>query len=325
MSEQRLGHNQWTRFWEKGLITTFSGMFENNYDGELKAFWEEALSSLPTGANIIDLGTGNGALAILASEIGEDQGVQVTGVDFADIDPSGKVLTVLPDSVANRINFRSRTSMEATGLDDETFDAAISQFGFEYADPEKTVAELSRILKANAKIIVMMHREESILHRQALDAINQINICERSQLHYFASELLKRIDDLGPDADPAKKDDKAEQLRFKLNEVTGKLHDMIDMRYESSQIEFYIKNTVAVFHPNVKHLTFPQKLGMLAHIADETRDYRERMGDLCSAIKTEEAIAELGNLVTAQGFTVEQSTPFELDGQVFCHAFVASR
>ncbi|WP_456373313.1 hypothetical protein, partial [Thiolapillus sp.] len=65
---ERLDARQWGDWWNKHSLTSFHGHFQNNYDGSLKQFWEERFANLPDNAAIVDLATGNGALALLAAE-----------------------------------------------------------------------------------------------------------------------------------------------------------------------------------------------------------------------------------------------------------------
>lgn len=58
----------WTNYWRNsGALNSFAeGRVAKGYDGDVKKFWDDKFSLFPTQGEIVDLGTGNGALAILA-------------------------------------------------------------------------------------------------------------------------------------------------------------------------------------------------------------------------------------------------------------------
>ena len=323
----RLSSEQWSRYWEKGTITTFLGRFQNNYDGLVLKFWQEQLSELPNTSKIIDLGTGNGALALIAATYGdaESKEFQVTAINYANIDPLNNVLSKQPTELVKKIDFRSKVSMEDTGFEDASFDCAISQFGFEYGSPAATIFELGRILRDKAGIIVMMHRQGSVLHQQAVEGIEQASICLASELTPKLKDLCVRLDQLRQQsADPAT-DDRAEELRNIVNTKTGQLHAAMDARTDKSQLSYYLENSMALFQPRYAGKSLDEKLAMLDQVTDETAAYGERMADLVSAAKSSVDIEDLKILLQKSGFKVHRCETFMLDGYDFCESLVARR
>ena len=57
---------QWEDFWRSGRIVSCPTDSTDGYTGNVKATWEEFFTSLPDGARLLDVGTGNGALPLSA-------------------------------------------------------------------------------------------------------------------------------------------------------------------------------------------------------------------------------------------------------------------
>lgn len=68
MPRRLLTDDEWEQFWRHGSVTTFERSGNPNYDGEIREFWERQFATLREGARIVDLATGNGAVALLAAE-----------------------------------------------------------------------------------------------------------------------------------------------------------------------------------------------------------------------------------------------------------------
>jgi SAM-dependent methyltransferase len=111
--------------------------------------WSAFTDSLTPGASILDLGCGAGAAA--RALVGARRDVYVTGIDFARV----------PRMLHDQAELLSDTEMEALPFAEGSFRAAVSQFGFEYSQTNKTVRELARVLVADAKISFLVHHAES--------------------------------------------------------------------------------------------------------------------------------------------------------------------
>ena len=174
---------QWSTFWDQGFITTFGPSKPDNYDGVLRDFWHEKFLELPVGARVLDIATGNGAIATIAAQAGLDHNKElfVAATDLARIstDIVGSDDTV---QLRESIEFHSDTPCEDQPFKDDYFDCVSSQFGFEYSNIERTLQEVRRVLKEGGQFIAISHHVRSQLikaayaelqvYRHALDKLN---------------------------------------------------------------------------------------------------------------------------------------------------------
>ena len=114
-------------------------------DGVLEKWWHNFANQLGKKAQIVDFATGNGI--VLQRILAKRRDVKAVGIDAANElpKPSGKY------------RLRSGINMEKTPFGNKSVDAITSQFGIEYGDLEKIVAETSRIIKPGGQICFIMH------------------------------------------------------------------------------------------------------------------------------------------------------------------------
>lgn len=142
----------WSQYWKGGQGFSLSCGAPGRDEAEsLRGLWAPFFENLPDGAAVLDLATGAGQAARWAAQAG--RGFSVTGVDYAETPASDDPALVLIGGV----------SIEALPFADASFDAAISQFGFEYADTQAAAREAARVLRPGAKALFLVHHVESAL------------------------------------------------------------------------------------------------------------------------------------------------------------------
>lgn len=116
--------------------------------------WALFADALPRGAQVIDLGCGAGIVGRILLSRRKD--LCVTGIDFANV----------PTPTVENLTIHPWVRMEAIPFADSCFDAAISLFGIEYGNIEKTAGELGRLLKPGARFSFLVHHLESEIVRE---------------------------------------------------------------------------------------------------------------------------------------------------------------
>lgn len=158
----------WNDYWRySGALNSFAESGASaGYSGEVASFWQHQLDDCSNEARIVDVGTGNGALAVLIAEYARNKNVnwQVTGTDAAAIEPA-KSLQSKPELVAklSGIQFLGDTPVERLPFAEGSIDLVTSQFAFEYSDMQAGLREVFRVLKPGGKFVVMAHHQGSEL------------------------------------------------------------------------------------------------------------------------------------------------------------------
>jgi SAM-dependent methyltransferase len=131
----------------------------------LDSHWRHFAGALPPQSKVLDLGCGAGAVG-KALHSAEPR-LEVTGIDIAQV----------PESDELRVKILSNVAMESLPFTDGSFSAAVSQFGYEYGDPEPAAAEMARVLAPRAPFSLLMHHPDGPIvaamrrHRRAIEGL----------------------------------------------------------------------------------------------------------------------------------------------------------
>lgn len=137
----------WSSFWsESGESRCAAG--DRGVWHSLSRHWSAFAHSLAGGTRVLDLGCGAGAVARLLVERPD---LRITGVDFAKV----------PLIFDQQIELLAETAMESLPFTDGSFGAAVSQFGFEYAQPVLAAREMARVLAPGAPVSLLVHHADS--------------------------------------------------------------------------------------------------------------------------------------------------------------------
>lgn len=156
----------WTAFWQDPASGQQCIRGAPDVTEALKGHWSAFAEQLPAQARVLDLGCGAGAAA--SAMVAARRDLSVTGVDFALVPAAGEA----------SIRLRADTPMEQLPFEDGSFDAATSQFGYEYSRTHKTARQLTRVLAPDARFSFVVHHAESSVvaaNRARLDAIRTVH------------------------------------------------------------------------------------------------------------------------------------------------------
>lgn len=158
-----LSLEHWEAYYRGGALATCPTGPGGGYDLELYAAWRDFFAALPTGARLLDIGTGNGAVALIAAETAAslDKEWEIHATDLAQIDPLRHVPGARQRLAG--ITFHAGVSTERLPFADAYFDAVSGQYALEYSDTSLALASVARVLKPDGRGQFVLHHAESRL------------------------------------------------------------------------------------------------------------------------------------------------------------------
>lgn len=158
-----------------------------SYTLELQGVWLEFFASLTDGSRVLDIGTGNGAIALLARDAAVSAGrtFEIHGTDLAQIDPVRHVKG--GSSLYSGIAFHPGTPTERLPFATGYFDAVSGQFALEYTEVDTALREIHRVLRIGGRAQFILHHAQSVIVRNARESL------EQSRLVLDETQILRRL------------------------------------------------------------------------------------------------------------------------------------
>jgi ubiquinone/menaquinone biosynthesis C-methylase UbiE len=161
----------WDDWWREGQQASCLSGPDGGYSGETEYRWQKTFASLPNGSRILDVCTGNGAIAAIAVKTSDQHSLNldVSAMDRAIIDPPRFVRGV---KALKKVTFYSDRPVEKTRLESGAYDLVTSQYGLEYADIPAALKEVVRLIAPSGQICLAMHAEEGMPVKNSKDEIS---------------------------------------------------------------------------------------------------------------------------------------------------------
>ena len=140
-----------------------------SYSGALSDSWREYFRGLPVGARLLDIASGIGAVALIASEVSRTRGraFEIHSLDQAASLQDGAL-------VLDGIRFHARGYEENLPFPDGYFDCVTGQHPIPETEAAAAAADLRRILRDGGRARFMFYAEGGASHRHSLDRIRGI-------------------------------------------------------------------------------------------------------------------------------------------------------
>lgn len=163
----------WEAYYRGGAIATCPMGPDSTYTLELRDLWLAFFAAIDDGGRVLDVGCGNGAIALLAKEAATAVGRHfvIHGADLASIDPPRHVPNGA--SLFAGIEFHAGMPCERLGFEAGAFDAVSGQYALEYTDTPRSLAEIRRVLRPGGRALFVMHHQHSVLIRSARESLAQ--------------------------------------------------------------------------------------------------------------------------------------------------------
>jgi ubiquinone/menaquinone biosynthesis C-methylase UbiE len=157
-----MGDNSaWDAYWDQPRLAACLRDEQGNYSGVIAARWAVFFSDLKKQSNILDIATGNGAVALMALECSDRLGLgfSIHGIDSANIDPAASIPELRLQ--LERIDFLGNVKSEALPYDDNSFDAVSGQYALEYSRLDRSLSEISRVIRPGGELMFITHTDDS--------------------------------------------------------------------------------------------------------------------------------------------------------------------
>jgi len=297
-----LSLQQWESYYRGGAISTCPTAPDGGYDQEVREAWVGFFTPLPDGARVLDIGTGNGVIPLIAADTAAALGRswQIHGTDLARIDPVKHV----PDGARRfaGITFHPGVATEKLPFDAASFDAVSGHYAFEYADPGKALAELARVLKPGGTAQFVVHHARSALVRAALQSLHEADWLLSEAKIYRRLHKLVTLSDFN---------EGNKTVAASLQATIRELKKAIEVARQRGGGRVLMVALDAVQKLLEARRNLPgTTVGLEVDRAEEAmRDSVRRLKDLVAHARSEDDMAALETQAAAAGFEVVERVP----------------
>ena len=297
--------NHWEAYYRGGALVSCPIDTEPNYSGEVRAAWVSFFSGLSDGARILDLGCGNGPVALIAKETANEisRTFQIEAVDLAEIDPVSNVSKGA--TLFQGIRFHSRVSTENLPFNTASMNAVCGQYIIEYTDVSRTLAEVARVLQPDGVCQFILHHADSIVVENARESLRQASFAldEVKVLRLFRRYCEKL------DRSPAR----AESARHALLDGGSKMQNAAQASENPLFLQFVLDSMDSLLQQQDR-MTRGQMLKETNRLERELKNWVRRLNDLACSAQSEEDIAAITSEAVKLGFRSMSSETQVQDG-----------
>ena len=256
------------------------------------------------GTRILDIGTGNGAVALLAYEVGqaENKNFEIHGVDAAEIEPD-----LAGDVSVDGIHFHTGVPMEHLPFAENSFDCAISQYALEYSDIEVSLSEIARVLKSGGNARFIMHSADSGPVQSSVQELKVLNeiLDDIGILKVLRAMIVTRTE----------KPAKAGLADRKVEKGLKKLEAVIQDDRATMHHATFFRLGVDYYNNRMS----PARADMLQRLDAMTQDYacvRERLNQMAGAALDAKAFEVFQKQASAQNFKTTKTEHLSDTGEI---------
>ena len=301
-----MSHSHWTNYWRSGVSDSFGLQQPLWYTQVIEPFWRQVFTSLPDRACILDIATGNGAVARLAAEVASqtNKSFEIIAADKAELNPDINDL----DAVKQSIRFLPQTPVEQLDLPDRQFDLISSQFGIEYANHKASLSAIQKHLKPGGRLIIIAHHQDSLICQQSRDELQQYRkILDQQPVFRKLASLIKVMGDLRTPVQlqALKNNTQAQQQRESFNHLVSKLMT----QYPQGLVIGDLLTRINPLFKDKMLSPLAEKLRYIEIIQNNLQQGRLRLQDQLSAAWNEKELHKFIVLAEKSGFHCEHKQP----------------
>lgn len=276
-----------------------------NYDREILDFWLGQIATLSDDDMLVDVGTGNGAIPLLALDNARQRGIslRIHGVDLADIDPVADIADGA--SKFDGIQFHPGTSMTALPFGDGSVSLLCSQFAFEYAPRAESADEILRVIGTEGTAAMIVHSTDSVIATVAeAQRLGCRWLLSESNLLPAASRLLGAM--VGAASREARaalaRDPAAESARHAFNDAASKLMSQIEGNPSAELLQQTAQRiSTLLAHPFATH---DEADAAISSLRTWIEDEQQRLLLMQAAALDQQSLDDAVRLLGASGLAV---------------------
>ncbi len=186
--------SHWSNYWSEGNLTSLPADFQVNYDGEIKAFWFNQFERLAEKSVVLDVCSGNGAVALLAAEYASESGkdLQILATDGAKINAQS-VSSRFPhlSELVNKIKFIDQVTLEELTLEPSSLDMITSQYGVEYTEWSLSSEQFKAWLKPGGVLVVVAHSRDTDIIAMMKNEYKEYQVLAPTEFFKRAKKVLR--------------------------------------------------------------------------------------------------------------------------------------
>jgi len=285
--------DHWEAYYRGGALVSCPTGPEPNYSKEVRDAWTRFFARLSNGARILDIGCGNGPVALIATETATElsRTFEIDAVDLAEIDPPAHVPN--GKSMFSGIRFQSGINTEALPFDAASFDAVSGQYIIEYTNIQQTMAEVFRVLRPGAESQFILHHTESIVVCNARESLRHADLAIKE---VKIIRLFRRYCDKASESVH-----KAENARRELFKAGARL-EQIASGSENPLFLNYIIESVSTLFQHQNKMSSGQMLQTTDHLERELKNWIRRLSDLVSGARSAADLHDIVSFTEKLGF-----------------------
>ncbi|SFC59622.1 class I SAM-dependent methyltransferase [Microbulbifer thermotolerans] len=304
-------NTSWSQFWQQGFPTSFAKELPNSYKGAIEEFWRETAKSLDDNSRVLDIASGNGAIAIIIADEArkQEKQVDVHAADLASISPQKTNKNPKLTQILSEITFHPNVEIEQLPFKKNSFELISSQFGFEYSNIEKSITSISSSLKKGGHFKAICHFSESETHLKCKEDLEAYKFAEY-QLHIttLVKSTLKEIGSITSIAELELKLNQKSALN-KLKILIESTNKLLEKFPQSSPAEF-ISKSINYFFANSLVSGMDQKNHFAITFAKELICAMQRTEDQLKATLTKGSVQKIESLFMRNKLKKISSRPF---------------
>jgi len=272
------------------------------------SFWDEffkaAMKQYET-PNIIDIGSGNGAVVECAKSA---FGGQLP--DFTCLDISTSAINILKDRFSGVHGVVADAC--SIPLDSAGFDIATSQFGIEYAGLE-AIDEVARLVAPGGQLALLLHNKAGGIHKECAASLDAIERVQEAAFIPYSITMFEEGFAACRGTDRAKYEDAAKQLAPAIRTLESIITQYGEHVAGDTVIRLY--EDVGRIHERIQYYEPTEVLGWLERMDGELQAFAGRMASMCNAAIDSATFGRLCERLRGQGYSTKQAEPLAVSDQ----------